>query len=699
MATTIDTYASSTGQEPGRQMARMADGRLLSLHRDSSNNRAEIWYSDDQGATWSENTSARFTFHTNFAAGSDMSLGLFVDVDDNVHVAYLGGGLDSYDYVWYRVGATVGTAGGAFGSEYEIANVWGSAAFMKGASLVAHQVVGASGYKVHVGYQTTATGSYNMVVRTLTLDAALAVTANNGQTGYATGTACEPAPRLDFNHTGDGKTIASSLPHLYACFRYASGLAFVKWTYSGGTWTYGTLRQIDSGTTGFFDGAFDGAQFIMAYNLTATNTVVRFGERDAADTTTTARTPTALSDGAMVDLTITHQGFDKSFVIGAIGTTSDDAKYLRFDRTAGTWDGSWTALQTGTATRISAARGTLGRRVDWGWDDSGTSWRHGQVIFNTAPTAATWVSPVDGAGGDVGAALVLDWAFVDSDAGDSQTAYAMRRQIGAGTLYYWRASDSTWQAAEVKNTETATTLTLASGWGADVDANYKFAVKTWDDIDAAGVYSAELTVVPSVPDLPTITTPTNAATWVTSAMTVIWTATTQTTYLVELLNQAGTAVLWSSGTIASVGLRQHALGYTLLNGVDYQVRVTTANDEGLLGAPDTNTFSVAYTLPATPTVTVTASSVNGYITVASSHPTPGGGQPTVTSADVFVRLSSAHNYPDLERPVGGAGIRIAAGLTPGVSFLDRACSSGIAYEYMVRGWADDLTFADSAWTA
>ena len=32
---------------------------------------------------------------------------------------------------------------------------------------------------------------------------------------------------------------------------------------------------------------------------------------------------------------------------------------------------------------------------------------------------------------------------------------SMRRQIGAGTLYYWRASDSTWQAAEVKNTETA----------------------------------------------------------------------------------------------------------------------------------------------------------------------------------------------------------------------------------------------------
>lgn len=698
MATTIDTFSSGVGVEYGRHMARLANGRLLAVFRDVSNNRVELWYSDDQGATWSENTSARFTLHTNFAAASP-GFSLFVDESDHVHLAYLGGGLDSYGYLWYRHGEAVGT-GGAWGTEFEVLNVWGTATGIQAPSMVAHAKVGTSGWSVHIAIQATAASNYQVLLRTLSVSDTYVVTSAGAQTGYATTTTCSTGPRIDFNHTGDGKTVAGSTPHLYLAFRYASGLAFAKWTYASGSWTKGTDRQIDSGTTGFFDAAFDGDRMIIAYNLTATNTVVLMAERDAADTTTTARTPTALSDGAIVDIAICHQGYNKSAVIGAIGTTSDDAKYCKYDRTAGTF-GSWVQLEAGTATRISACRGTLGRRADFVWADSSTSIRHGQALFNTAPTAAAWVSPVDGAGADVGVALVLDWTFADPDTGDgdAQSAYAVRRQIGAGTLYYWRASDSTWQVAEVQNTSTATTLTLASGWGADGDANHKYAVKTWDDLGLAGVYSAELTVVPSVPDLPTITTPTNAATWVTSAMTVIWTATTQTTYLVELLNQAGTAVLWSSGTIASVGLRQHALGYTLLNGVDYQVRVTTANDEGLLGAPDTNTFSVSYTLPATPTVTVTASSVNGYITVASSHPTPSGGQPTVTSADVFVRLSSAHNYPDLERPVGGAGIRIATGLTPGASWIDRACSSGIAYEYLVRGWADNGTFADSAWTA
>ena len=698
MATTIDTFSSGVGVEYGRHMARLANGRLLAVFRDVSNNRVELWYSDDQGATWSENTSARFTLHTNFAAASP-GFSLFVDESDHVHLAYLGGGLDSYGYLWYRHGEAVGT-GGAWGTEFEVLNMWGTATGIQAPSMVAHAKVGTSGWSVHIAIQATAASNYQVLLRTLSVSDTYVVTSAGAQTGYATTTTCSTGPRIDFNHTGDGKTVAGSTPHLYLAFRYASGLAFAKWTYASGSWTKGTDRQIDSGTTGFFDAAFDGDRMIIAYNLTATNTVVLMAERDAADTTTTARTPTALSDGAIVDIAICHQGYNKSAVIGAIGTTSDDAMYLKFDRTAGTF-GSWVQLEAGTATRISACRGTLGRRADFVWADSSTSIRHGQALFNTAPTAAAWVSPVDGAGADVGAALVLDWTFADPDTGDgdAQSAYAVRRQIGAGTLYYWRASDSTWQVAEVQNTSTATTLTLASGWGADGDANHKYAVKTWDDLGLAGVYNTELTVVPSTPDLPTITAPVAATNWVTATMTVTWTVATQTTYLVELLNQAGTVVLESSGTIASVGLRAHALTYTLLNGVDYQVRVTTANDEGLLGTPDTNAFPVVYTLPATPTVTVTASSVNGYITVASSHPTPSGGQPTVTSADVFVRLSSAHNYPDLERPVGGAGIRIATGLTPGASWIDRACSGGIAYEYLVRGWADNGTFADSAWTA
>ena len=701
MAVQIDTYGAAglgSAGYGGRQVARMANGRLLALFRDSANNRLEVWYSDDQGATWAENTSARVSLHANFAA-VNWSISVFVDADDNVHIAYLGGGLDSYTFIWYRVGATVGT-GGAFGSEYEVRNDWGTGYVSSHLSLVAHANISAgTGWKVHIAYGMTGASYYTANIRTLTLNTSYAVTGVTDQTNYTTTTICDLNPRLDFHHTGDGKTIQGSTPHLYLAHGYASGVACVKYTYSGGTWTIGTLRQVDSGSIigGFLDASFDGAQFNVVYVLAATNTVVRFSERDAADTTTTARTPTALSDGAVLDLSVTHQGPDRSVVVGAIGTTSDDAKYSKFDRTAGTW-GSWTALEAGTATRVSAARGTLGRRVDFVWDDSGTSVRHGQVVYNTAPTAATWVTPVDFAGADVGAALVLDWTFTDPDLEDSQTAYAVRRQIGAGTLYYWRASDSTWQTTETKNVTTTTSLTLASSWGADGDANHKYAVKTWDVLDAEGVYSAELTVVPSTPDLPTITTPTDASTWVTSSLTVVWTVTTQTTYLVELLDAAGTSVLATSGTLSSTSVRSHAVAYTLANGVSYKARVTTANDEGLVGTADTNSFSVAYTAPATPTLTVTGNTPTGAITVEHANPTPGGSQPTVTSCDVFVRCT-AGTYPDGERPVAGDGIRVKTGLTPGANWIDYAPASGRAYQYLVRAYGDNGTTADSAWTS
>lgn len=240
---------------------------------------------------------------------------------------------------------------------------------------------------------------------------------------------------------------------------------------------------------------------------------------------------------------------------------------------------------------------------------------------------------------------------------------------------------------------------VASGWGADGDANHKFAVLVYDNLDTVSPYSAELTVTPSVPSVPVITTPTDGGTHGSASLTAVWTCTSQATYRVELLNSAGTVTLWDSGTLTSTSVRDQLIAYSLINGTAYKVRVTTTNAEGLTATPDTNSFTVTYTLPATPTVTVTPNNTTGVITVASAHPTPGGGQPTVTSAEVWVRCTTARNYPDLERPVGGAGIRVAAGLTPGAPWIDRACSSGIAYEYLVRGWADNGTFADSAWTA
>lgn len=234
--------------------------------------------------------------------------------------------------------------------------------------------------------------------------------------------------------------------------------------------------------------------------------------------------------------------------------------------------------------------------------------------------------------------------------------------------------------------------------GCDGDANHKFAVLVYDVLDTVSPYSAELTVTPSVPAVPVITTPADAGTVASASLTAVWTCTSQATYLVELLNSAGTTVLHSSGVVTDSVGRSYVIPYTLINGTSYKVRVTTVNAEGLTATPDTNSFSVSYTLPATPTVVVTPSTSLAKITVTLTQPTPGGGQPTVASIDIFVRCAAGRNYPDGERPVGGVGIRVGAALPPSTAWVDYP-SAGVAYEYMDRGWADNGTYADSAWTA
>lgn len=648
-----------------------------------------MWYSDDSGGTWSENTSARIT------SVDAVGPALYIDADDHAHILYSDGSLFG---VYYARMASISTTS-AWSSPSTIE--YTGSEYHKPIQIVAHRE--GTGWVAHAITHKYVGGAETVRYRNIPIAA-------NGTIGtinytdldsVTAGTFISPAG-IDFHHTAaDVTAIQGSAPHLYAAWGKGTSLYFAKAAYSAGTWTWGATRTLGSGLVSgsppISSIIFDGTRAVVAALVGYTTPSVKLWERDAADTTTTAR---AITSVTIESPNVTYDANGDVWVIGEDTTgAGGTVRYKVYDRSADTW-GTETVLESeaaaGSTDVVSVRRGG-GFDMDVSWGEASSA-RFERTIAPHPPTAATWVSPVDFAGADVGAALVLDWDFQDPYPSDTQSAYAVSRQIGSGTVYYWRASDSTWQTAEVKNVSATTALTLASSWGSDGDANHKYAVKTWDSADAEGTYSATLTVVPSTPDLPTITTPTDAASWVTSSITVVWTVATQTTYLVELLNAAGTTVLWSSGTLTSTSTRSCAVAYTLANGVDYKVRVTTANDEGLVGTADTNSFSVSYTAPATPTLTVTANTPTGAITVEHTNPTPTGSQPTVTSVDVYVRCT-AGTYADGERPVGGAGIRVKTGLTPGVDWIDYAPASGRAYQYLVRAYGDNGTTGDSAWTS
>jgi hypothetical protein len=134
----------------------------------------------------------------------------------------------------------------------------------------------------------------------------------------------------------------------------------------------------------------------------------------------------------------------------------------------------------------------------------------------------------------------------------------------------------------------------------------------------------------------------------------------------------------------------------LTNGEDYRVEIRTWNDDDLESSTDTHDFTVTFTAPATPVLTVTANTA-GYMSVAIADPTPGGSQPTVVSHDIYVRVAAGGRQSG-ERPVGGDGIRISTGTveTDG-TYLDRKAASNTDFEYRSLAIAGGAT-AFSAWT-
>lgn len=679
----------ATGYVGARSIAATSTGRLWALTGNGTT--LQMWYSDDNGVTWTRNTSADIT--TVQVTSSTFSL--YIDADDHAHAVY--NNVSGNTCTYARM-ASIG-ANTSWSATATVATIGSGTTLFP--HIVAHRE--GTGWKAHVVYERADPGpTYTMSHVPITITSGNVITVGTELAVQAGNSGGNQPIGLDFYHTmADPKAVQSSTPHLFTAW-ISLGAPNVVWfckaTYSSGTWTWGTPRTIlvtyNSAAGDQHSILFDGTRVVIAAQTSGFTPTVTLYERDAADTTTTTRTMTSMT--ILRPRALYNTATQDVFIIGeaAAGNSVD---YKIYTRSTDTW-GTQTAIEAEAVTHNTVAVPIGGLFVVPALWDGASSIRFEQTSIASPPTASTWAI-TDNIARDVGATLGLDWDFVDPLPGDTQGAYAMRRQIGAGTLYYWRASDSSWQTTEQKNSTATTSLALASGWGADGDANHKYSVKTWDAADTAGVYSAELTVIPSTPSNPTLSTPASAGTVTTATLTAAWTVTDQATYKVELLSAADVS-LYDSGWVTSTSDRTKVVGYSLVNGVSYKCRLTTTNSEGLAAAAVTHSFTCTYTPPATPTVVVAANSTLGKITITPTQPTPSGGQPTVTSIDIYVRCAAGRTYASGERPVGGTGIRILAGsANVSTAWIDWACASGVAYEYMVRGWAADGTFSDSAWTA
>lgn len=677
-----------------RKIWRTANGNIWVAIYDGGTN--EMWYSANDGTTWQQDA-------TSVPAAADELLAFAIDADDYAHIM----SKDGANYIYYRGTPNAGRTSWSWSSGFTV----GAVGNHEPPSLVAHKE--GTGWKVHILWSRYySTGQSELTYErlnitsggTISLDESVQIWEFNnptaGENAYGV---------IDFNHTGDCKTVAGAVPHLYVAWSQpdeGGEIKFKKATYSSGTWSWGTTRSLHTNRAllKLISGQFDGSRFVVGVVDTANTDVVKIFERDAADTTTTARTAPNSST-----LNASYQGMSIScdtagdIHIWACAQNSSEVQKVEritYDRSEDSW-GSWVSVASGSSTAggqttsLSSKPGSSGSLIEAAWSDFDASSPYAvnyeSFSINTAPTAPTITSPTDGEVKDVAVALPVVWTFNDPDAGDTQSAYSLRKQIGTASYSYWNGS--VWTATEDASTKissSGTTHTISSSWGADGDANHKYAVKTWDAADAGPSDWDEVYIIPSAKDNPTVT----AITTVTApTYDVTWTVATQTKYQLKVYADSGgspvTSTVYYNSGIQVSAVTSHSTPFPD-NSVTRHVGVTTWNDEGLQSTEDTEQLAVSYPVPPTPTVSMsTTGSESGVIWVAVNNPTPGGGETVTDSNEIYRRVAAE----------GGDGIRVGQGVAEDGGFNDYGPLSEVVYQYRARAINAGLgTAAFGAWT-
>ncbi len=704
--TTTQTLTSSHRPMIDRHIG---TGRLFAAVRRANSNLG-FWYSTDNGTTWTDTGTANdvatgtsaleFSFFLDRNGNPSVCYRTYVSGKDTFNIKYGAMNTSVNGFLWYggspitsaAVSGATGTAGGSWqGLDHVTVQNPGS-----GGAVLLFAVAGA-------GTDYASGGAVDgCVVWAVAMSGG--TYSNKSDTYFnlggdyrnlgVSGGAAVCAPPVDFKSTGDGKNTAGQLDitvvelagdgNFYGKNRWIwNGNGFTSsfdWISAGGGYPTNPSGQVRR------QARIDAQGRLLIPQLTGNDTIA-IVEYDASYTTRTSRYAPAHPKGTVTSASVTYDTNGNIYLF-AVGTADNTLEFCTYARSSGTW----TAWSVVNATVLSNAaswgvrRGTLGSRLD-SMTQTGSSTltlASQQIVLTGAPFAPTWNAPTNNSAQNVSASLLLDWVFSDPDVADAQSAYALSRQIGAGSLAYWRASDSTWQPAEVQNTSAVDQLTLAS-WASGSDANYTFRVKVWDQSSTASPYSSGLVVTPSVLVNPTITAPTSSGTVTAASVTVTWTATEQTAYhlLVEL-NVSGvyTSIFDDTGTTATSRV---VTGLT--NGAAYRITLTTRNNEGLQSTAATSTFTAAFTPPPTPTITFPAMNVL-YAYVVGAAVTNPAGSPAASSNTVERRIGTDDTTI----------VILTSSLGVGGTYYDAAVSSGVSYQYRATAYTTTGALAVGAWT-
>lgn len=405
------TAATATAYSNQRKIDRTSNGVLWAIWWDGLNGDVmPMAYSTDDGATWN---SAIFPLG---AVGSSYvpNISLFIDQDDYAHVVWKS---RSDGYIYYSRG-TPNASRTAWTWSGRIV-VWNTNTYADCPDIVAHRE--GTGWVAHVLYSYN-TGTYNTTLyNRMLINSSGIISLSSGElppfgnspqggqisgTNYASGK--HTYPSIDFNHIGDGKTVAGGTPHLYAAWSAGNtgtgkGIRFKKATYSAGAWTWGTEREIDNtryiSTTEYsIDCMFDGTRVVIAcpmiFNYGAGEAETVLYERDSADTTTT---PRVFFAGFLLYGSSTHDEDGNIYLFGSDGSggAGGDVRIYRMWDRASNELGPAVSISVGNRQAyISAKRGYSGNKIEFIYTDgtaSPYSVKYGSIaVTPPGPQVSVW---------------------------------------------------------------------------------------------------------------------------------------------------------------------------------------------------------------------------------------------------------------------------------------------------------------------
>ena len=432
---TTSPTATATAYSNQRKVDRCQNGVLWSTFYDASFVAIVAYYSTDNGATWTAAPGIGLSGSSYTANHS-----FFIDLDDYAHVVYKDPG---NGYIYYQRG-TPNAARTAW--TWSAATLIANAAGSDYPDIIAHRE--GTGWKAHVVHSLNAATS-SVISTEVTITSGGAITTGTPTARWSRVANVNSYPSIDFNHTGDGKTVAGSTPHLYAAWSAGAtgagnGIRFKKATYSGGAWTWGTEREIDStryptNTDSWLTCMFDGTRVIIAGFTSPTGTGFVI-DRDAADTTTTgaSRTITPATFAHATAIWYGSATYDSAGNVYLFGVNTDEASGFR-DLVYRVWNrasevtGSEVVIDTdvGATPYVTTKRGFSSSKIEFVYTDGTSSpypVMYDSIRVNQAPTAPTLVTPLDMGSASKTGPVTFDWTFNDPDAGDAQGAYAIRRQ-------------------------------------------------------------------------------------------------------------------------------------------------------------------------------------------------------------------------------------------------------------------------------